>query len=131
MGMKRILCVMAVVSALGGGVARAADAIVYSEAIDDLPLMQDMDELSEQAIIFDTPDGRIIETTAETGSSEKQVITYYDKNLPPLGWRPLGRDDFGLQNYLRDGERLSLRAEHGGPVLRIHFSLSPKPEHKK
>ncbi len=129
--MERILCMMAVLLVLGAPVGASAEDVAYSQAIDDLPLMQNMTELPENTIIFDTPDGRIIETTTETGSDEKQVLTYYDKNLPQLGWRPLGRDDFGLQNYLRDGERLSLRADHGGPMLRIHFSLSPTPKAKE
>lgn len=105
-----------------------AEEAAYSETIEDLPLMQGMRELPDQAFIFDTPDGRVLETVAVTDASATEVFRYYERNLPQLGWQSLDNDDFGLQNYLREDERLSIRTEHGGAMLRIHFSLSPKPE---
>jgi hypothetical protein len=73
----------------------------YSAVISDLPLMTGMAEQPEQAVVFDKPGGRIIETTAITALPAEDVRKFYAEALPPLGWKTAGADAFA-----RNGEIL-------------------------
>lgn len=84
---------------------RAQAETAFFDAIQDMPLMEGLIELPDQTIMFDKPQGRIIETTAliEKGTQD-EVIAYYNATLPQLGWTkttPLA--------FTRDGEHLQFR----------------------
>lgn len=94
----------------------------YLSYLPDVPLMSGMAELEDQSFIFDKAEGRVIETAVFTkSSSEKEVVAFYGKTLPELGWTVLSPDRF-----LRNGEQLIVKCEKvsGGVVTK--FSLSPK-----
>lgn len=94
----------------------------YLSYLPDVPLMAGMAELEDQAIVFDKAEGRVMETAVFTSAStEKDVMDYYRKVLPELGWTALSPDRF-----LRNGEQLVVKCDKvsGGVVAR--FSLSPK-----
>jgi len=95
----------------------------YSSIIEDLPLMQGMVEKPDDAVIFDAPDGRIVETIAEISASSADVKKFYAESLPPLGWSAVSDQDF-----TRDTEILKLSVEQEKGVSYVRFSLSPKKE---
>ena len=97
----------------------AAD-IVYSSTIEDLPLMQGMYELPRESLTFDTPQGRIVETTIETSDSKKKVLEFYSQNLPALGW-----DTKDHMAYVRDDEQLTMEFGHAERGTLVHFTLTP------
>lgn len=100
--------------------AQAAE-VKYSTTIDDLPLMPSMRELADESMTFDTAQGRIVETAAETPSNKYAVDTFYSKALPALGW---SRKDHMV--FVRAGEILTLKLEPKSGGLIVHFSISPK-----
>lgn len=79
--------------------------------LEDVPLMPGISELPEEGMVFDKPEGRIVEGVALMGGRAKQdVLTYYGGILPQLGWGRVKGDRF-----YREGE-----------VLDIHFITSSR-----
>lgn len=92
----------------------------YSFVIEDLPLMTGMIEQPEDAVTFDKPGGRIVETTALTQSNPAEVRAFYAAALPPLGWKPAGASKF-----LRDKEELTLDIDAKSGKTAVRFTLTP------
>ncbi len=60
----------------------------------DIPLMQDFQEDENSRVVFDAPDGRIIEVRARGQKGQTAVADYYNMLLPSLGWRlVVGEED--------------------------------------
>ena len=93
----------------------------FSQAIADLPLMPGLSENTDAIVMFDKPNGRVIETTAEGPIPAPQIRTFYNQALPALGWR--ARND---QTYHRDGEVLKFTVEDTGPKRRAVFHIRPE-----
>ena len=100
--------------------ARAAD-VTYSTVIEDLPLMSGMIEKTDEAVIFDKPAGRIVETNVETNASIGEVSQFYSETLPSLGW---ARTNVG--SFIRGDETLIVRIEKTSTKTIVHFSLAPR-----
>ena len=92
--------------------------IDYSRVIEDLPLMQGMDEKADTAIIFDKPEGRIIDLSADIQAEAETVLRFYDSALPSLGWQIVSTG-----RYTRGNEELVIFVESNKMV---RFSLSPR-----
>jgi hypothetical protein len=75
----------------------------FISAIDDLPLMDGLIEDLGSATVFETAGGRIVEVFASGEMEKGQLLAFYDKTLPQLGWHRKGS---GL--FQREGETLSL-----------------------
>lgn len=95
-----------------------AGETLYSAVIEDLPLMQGMTEHEDDAVVFDAPAGRIVETFASASFAPRDIVSFYDRSLPPLGWQKMS-----AAQYVRDGETLKITFE--GDSL-VHFSLTPE-----
>lgn len=123
--MFRLFPIIAVFALLLMPGAALAD---YSRVITDLPLMKDMQEDLSKAVAFDTPDGRILETTAETAAQIRQVLGYYGQVLPPLGWK-LVKGSFNV--YQRKNEMLVVEVfqKPGCPGRQlVQFKIAPAPK---
>jgi hypothetical protein len=94
---------------------------VYSLVIEDLPLMPGMTEKSDEAVVFDSPSGRIVGTAAETEATETDIRGFYAETLPPLGWTILPPSGF-----VRDDETLTLEIEQKNGVALVRFNLTPR-----
>ncbi|HEV7368429.1 hypothetical protein [Arenibaculum sp.] len=96
--------------------------------IGDLPLMEGLVPVTGQVVLFDKPDGRIVQAVARGDMAPAEVRGFYARTLPQLGWRPAGPD-----RYARDGEVLALefvgrperRPPDRGPVT-VRFILNPQ-----
>jgi hypothetical protein len=124
---RNAVVLLALVAALAGGWARAAETFV--PGVDDLPLMPGLSAMAGQSVVFDAPGGRVIEAWAEGAVSQAAVLSFYGSTLPQLGWTPAAPDFFR-----RDGETLRLDFPVAGnrtaePVaagaLLVRFYLSP------
>ncbi|MBI3441556.1 MAG: hypothetical protein HY052_07120 [Proteobacteria bacterium] len=104
--------------------ALAAEA-GYSSVIEDLPLMPGMVEKADDAVVFDKPGGRIIETISEIAATPAEINKFYTDTLPPLGWEPLPHSVF-----VRENESLQLNMEKKGKVTIVHFNLAPSSKGK-
>ena len=87
---------------------------------EDLSLMDGLVEDPAAGLVFDKPEGRIVEAHAAGAVGLSEVRAFYGAPLGQLGWR---RDDDGV--YQRDDE--SLRITLGGVdgAATVQFSLSP------
>lgn len=93
----------------------------FLSVIDDVPLMPGLTERADAAVVFDKPEGRIVETEATGRLARAEVLKFYAASLPQLGWSPRAEGRF-----LRDKEELALSFASGaGGALTVRFTLSP------
>jgi len=99
-----------------------ADEAVFVGGFDDLPLMVALSELNDAGVIFDTPQGRIVERYASGATDAEAVLRFYDETLPALGWQAAG-----FLQYEREGERLTITIypPNSAQRLTVRFSLAP------
>ena len=126
--MRRLLAglVLGVAMLALAGVSGPAQAQVQDGAggfvagIEDLPLMAGLVEDSAAALVFDKPEGRIVEALARGPLERAAVKVFYTATLAELGWRPSG--DGG---YTREGEALRITISGEDGAVTVHFSLTP------
>lgn len=98
------------------------DGPAFLTTINDVPLMPGLQELEDEALVFDKPSGRIAETTAAgEGVTRAEIEQFYSKTLPQLGWARIGP-----HRYLREGEALNLDVSEQEQFGLIHFSVKPQ-----
>lgn len=93
----------------------------FVNEVADLPLMPGLSEVEDAGVVFEKPDGRIVEAYAEGAVERDAVLSFYDKTLPQLGWQRNGSKAFR-----REGETLSLEFLDGGGALVVRFTLTPE-----
>jgi len=103
--------------------APAADA--YVAGIEDLPLMPRLVEHADQRLKFDSAGGRVVEALASGAVARTEILDFYARTLPELGWRP---QSDGV--WAREGERLQIEfpaARRGAPAgeTLVRFYLAP------
>ena len=112
---------MALTVALGSAAAVAAETFVFG--IEDLPLMQGLTQISQDSVLFDTPQGRIVQASAAgqvTQVTQGSVVAFYDETLPQLGWTRIGE-----ALYQREGEQLRLEFSVMDGQLFVTFLAEP------
>ncbi len=92
----------------------------YFSAMNDLPMMQGMVEQPADTVIFDKPAGRIVEFSATTATPEKDVLGFYDRCLPPLGWKEIKKGVF-----VRAHEKLKMSFGRSAGETLVDFSVTP------
>jgi hypothetical protein len=101
--------------------AGTAAAATYVPGTEDIPLMRGLDTATDASLVFDKPQGRIVEATAQGHVTRSQVEAFYAASLPQLGWQPAGD-----RRFARDGERLSLDFGGKDGNLLVDFTLAPQ-----
>jgi hypothetical protein len=113
------------ISALGD----TAWADEFSDIMGDVPLMAGLIEDVDQRLVFDKPEGRIVQTVVFGHVFMKDARGFYLGLLPELGWAPDGITTEGLIfNFVREGEILELRFLPNHNEITIYFNLSPNSE---
>lgn len=113
----------------GGGLSAYADgpAPGFFADMDDMPVMPGLVEDLDATVVFDRPDGRIVEAAAAGPVTPAAIRQFYQAALPSLGWEAKA----GASMVFRRGaERLSLDitdAGDGNSILRL--SIEPTGEH--
>lgn len=99
------------VAALASAPASAAPA-QYLSAAPDIPLAEGLQELTDGTLVFDKPQGRILQMTAAqaAGASAQTARQFYRASLPNLGWamRKSNPQDSNILTFTRKGETLQL-----------------------
>jgi hypothetical protein len=100
--------------------ARADEFVAGTE---DLPLMPGLEAVAGKNLVFDEPEGRIVEAETHGRLARAKVRAFYAATLPQLGWSGAGAD-----RWRREGEML--RIDYGGHDgdLTVGFTLSPNKE---
>jgi hypothetical protein len=124
--LRSFLC-FALLLAAAPAVARADDDVTFMQTLEDVPLMPGLHELADQAVVFDQPDGRIVEVTAVAdglapGAGSATITGFYAQTLPQLGWTADGPGA-----WVREKERLTMQfgAATGGPAA-VRFMVQPR-----
>lgn len=95
---------------------------VFLQNINDIPLMPGLYEVAEEGVVFDKPEGRIVEAEAATDSIQAiDIIKFYSDALPQMGWV---QTDPG--SYTRQGERLKIEVSERGTGRTVHFTVMPQ-----
>lgn len=96
-------------------------APVFFEALYDVPVMPGLEELKDQAMLFDKPDGKIASVVAASRRlSAADVTGFYEATLPQLGWKKTTQNQ-----YVRGDDRLVMEITRTPPLTVVHFTLSP------
>jgi hypothetical protein len=98
--------------------ARAADRFVAG--LEDLPLMPGLAPVEGAGLVFDDPQGRIVDAYAKGKTSRDDVLRFYGDTLPQLGWSKSAPGEFH-----REGERLRIEFKEKAGELTVRFFLSP------
>ena len=93
--------------------ANLAQASDYLSILGDVPLAEGLVELPEAGIVFDKPQGRIVQITATHNReiSRDNLIAFYTRSLPNLGWQAHDAETVsanGILTFARQGEILRL-----------------------
>lgn len=112
-----LLCLLLLpVTAMAGG--------KFLSAVDDLPLMTGLSEDEGGVMVFDSPNGRVVETLATGAVKKADVLNFYSATLPQLGWQ-----EQSSGHFTRDEEvlRLEFPASPGAKTtpLTVRFMLKP------
>ncbi|MFC7292431.1 hypothetical protein [Hirschia litorea] len=103
-----------------------ASAVDFLETIQDIPLPVGFVELGDP-VEFETPFGRIVETSAEGAGTIDQSIDYYKASLPAFGWALVG----GPLVFERANERLYISVSQLDVVTHVDFKLVVRPASSK
>ena len=103
-----------------GNGAKAVESAVYVPGTEDVPLMPGLAPAPDGMLVFDQPQGRIVEVTTSGPVRRRDVLSFYHDSLPELGWAAHGKRDFE-----RAGERLSLDIAGRDGHLTVAYSLIP------
>lgn len=120
----RLLFVAFCLMASGLLMTSGAVAQSFLSVADDIPLMSGLSEDMDAALVFDSPDGRIVEAAAVGVASASLIRAFYGDTLPQLGWQEAEQGRF-----VRDSETLTIEiAEtHGQRLVRFRFAPSQQP----
>jgi hypothetical protein len=102
---------------LGGAPAGAQQFVPGTE---DVPLMKELAPVKGSDLVFDKPEGRIIEASARGKVTRAAVRGFYASTLPQLGWKAAG------DSWMRETETLHLDFSGNDGDLRVTFTLLPK-----
>lgn len=116
-----LIAVLTLCMAVCPAQAQKSTESVFFEALYDIPVMPGLEELKDQAMLFDKPDGRIASVVAASRRLGRAEITaFYDEVLPQLGWKKTLKNQ-----YVRGGDRLQMDVMEAPPLTAVHFTLSP------
>jgi phosphotransferase system glucose/maltose/N-acetylglucosamine-specific IIC component len=102
--------------------ATVANAQIFLAAAVDVPLMSGLTEVEGLGVVFDKPNGRIVEAYAVGSLTAALVEEYYSASLPQFGWQPQGE-----RLFERQGERLRLTIGGHDGALTVRFDITPRP----
>jgi len=98
----------------------AAEApTVFIDGFEDVPLMPGLTVVEDAGVAFDSPSGRIVEAVAEGKVAAHDVLDFYARTLPQMGWTGSGT------SYRREDEVLRLEVTIEGGEVTVNFLLSP------
>lgn len=103
--------------------ANAAEAArfvpgLFVPGLGDVPAMPGLAATGEEPLVFDKPDGRIVQAVLTGRVDRKAVTAFYDQTMPQLGWTRTAE-----RTFIREGEEL--RLEFAGNSS-VRFVLKPR-----
>ncbi|HBN21795.1 MAG TPA: hypothetical protein DD412_00965 [Holosporales bacterium] len=104
-------------------VAQATDQdTAYVQILSDVPLAPGLSLDEESEVVFDVPEGKIVEVSAFGAADLAETQTFYKESLEALGWQSVPRKEW---SYKRDEEFLEISFDDGENDLQVKFRLMP------
>jgi hypothetical protein len=105
---------------------QSANAAKFVPGISDLPVPGNFYLIDDSSSIFYNDGGRIIEAVFKGKGEKKNVIDFYRKTLPALGWK-----EKSSLNFIRENEELKIKIEVVKQAklyqkLKLYFTLTPR-----
>ena len=97
------------------------DDIQFVLGINDLPIFNEMKNMPESLVVFDTNEGRFVKTQISGNETLANATLYYSEILPNLGWEKI--ED---KKFKREKELLKVNYHKKDGLLYITFSVLPK-----
>ena len=136
-------CVLCLGAALGAMSARAAVNInetnakpkafahvgeantqtLFTKAIEDLPIMPNLELVENDDVLFIKKTGRIAQTTLKGPVDIDSVYVFYEQTLPQLGWKQVNPKLYARESELLRVEASSANAEG---LTFVRFSVEPE-----
>ena len=97
-----------------------------------LPVMDNFQEVTDQQVVFDSAEGRIVTAEIQGVGETKRVMAYYYSTLPSLGWVMDKSDQLDCEM----GAKACLRAKREDELLMLtlfegdQLDLSALPDHQ-
>ena len=106
---------------LGLSATALAETPGFVPGTEDVPLMPGLATDAGSDLVFDKPQGRIVELRAHGAVTRKAVLAFYKESLPQLGWHAADE-----RHFQREGEKLSLDFTGTDGNLQVGFTLAPQ-----
>jgi hypothetical protein len=120
--LMRIIVGVLAAAVIAYGASAQTDQRPQVAGIDGLFMMPGLQEVDGEAVIFDKPEGRIIEVLAHGTVSAGAVDAWYAQSLKAHGWKQSKLSG----QYFKDGEALQLAIRQDASGVTLRFSLAPK-----
>jgi hypothetical protein len=115
-GLARLLLPVLVLAAAA---THAGGAFV--PGTEDVPLMPGLAAVEGTDLVFDKPQGRIVEAQARGRVRPEAVRRFYGETLPGLGWT-----EAGPQRWQRESEALAIDIKGRDGAVTVGFTLTPR-----
>ena len=103
-----------------------AGAEKFVEGMDDVPLLEGMNQITQDDVSFGNEETRLLEAYFNASKLKfKQVEEFYSESLPQLGWIYQGNRGDNLLFY-REGETLEVVKESASPLI-VRITVKTKP----
>jgi hypothetical protein len=120
------LAAVLVAATLAASAGLAADRSGhFLSGFEDLPLMDGLTEQADSGVVFDKPDGRIVERYASGPLTTDSVVAFYKETLPQLGWQAKPDKRANHLAFEREGESLDIEFKKVDSELVVRFSVAP------
>jgi len=99
----------------------------FVDELENVPLPTSFIQNKEKSLVFDTPEGRIIEIYTKGRGDKQSVIDFYTESMPNLGWKIAKNHNSKVAlRYIKDGEKLDIKISNAEKYnLNLTFELSP------
>lgn len=97
----------------------------FIEGLEDVPVMEGLTQLPNDAISFGNEESRLVEAILESNTlSFKKVQEFYKSTLPQMGWIYQGKRESTLV-FEREGEVIEISEESAKP-LKVRVTVKSK-----
>ena len=108
------------------GCVVTASAERFVEGMDDVPLLEGMNQITQDDVSFGNEETRLLEAYFNASKIKfKDVEKFYSESLPQLGWIYQGNRGNNLLFY-REGETLEVVKESASPLI-VRITVKTKP----
>ena len=95
-------------------------ALKFINGLEDIPLYKKMEIVEDSLILFDKIDGRYVSVEINGAYEEEEVINFYKRILPNLGWKEKKSLTFN-----RNKETLEIISKKEKEKIFVKFNIFP------